>query len=510
MSDTTETKPPAKTRRAAATKADGGTKPAPRRRTKAQDQPAPAPEAAAAPEPQPEAAPEPQPETAPAAEVQPETPDQAASETAPEPEPEAEPTPEAEPEPEPEPEAGSDLEPEAEAEPGPKAAPLPGTKVKAPAPAKAGFRVDRDAFAHAVAWTARSLPTRPSVPVLAGIRLDLAGGRLKMSSFDYEVAAEATIDVESNDIAELLVPGRLLAEIAQALPEHPVDVKVAGVKVVVTCGPARFKLTTMPVEDYPNLPDMPPVSGRVNGGQFAAAVAKVAVAAGKDDTLPMLTGIRLEVADGTITLAATDRYRLAVGTLKWQEGSPGVAATAMVPAKILAAAAKTFADAGDVEISLPGEENSGLLGLSGDGRRMTTRLLDPEFPNYRALLPTEFTAHADLPTGKFVEAVKRVALVADKETPVRLSFADGQVTIEAGAGDEAEGDEVLPVEWTGEPTTIAFNHAYLLEGVAASGSPKVRLNVTTPVKPAILGGLTAHGEEVPGGLYLIMPIRLSS
>jgi DNA polymerase-3 subunit beta len=239
-------------------------------------------------------------------------------------------------------------------------------------------------------------------------------------------------------------------------------------------------------------------------------VAKVAVAAGKDDTLPMLTGIRLEVADGTITLAATDRYRLAVGTLKWQEGSPGVAATAMVPAKILAAAAKTFADAGDVEISLPGEENSGLLGLSGDGRRMTTRLLDPEFPNYRALLPTEFTAHADLPTGKFVEAVKRVALVADKETPVRLSFADGQVTIEAGAGDEAEGDEVLPVEWTGEPTTIAFNHAYLLEGVAASGSPKVRLNVTTPVKPAILGGLTAHGEEVPGGLYLIMPIRLSS
>ncbi|GAA2657518.1 hypothetical protein GCM10010412_028210 [Nonomuraea recticatena] len=185
----------------------------------------------------------------------------------------------------------------------------------------------------------------------------------------------------------------------------------------------------------------------------------------------------------------------------------------LVPAKVLAAAAKAFAGVAEVEISMTGQDEKfggGLLGLSGGGLSTTTRLLDPQFPNFRALMPKEFEAHADLQAGSFLEAVKRVGLVAERDTPVKLTFADGQVTIEAGTGDEAHGVEVLPVKWTGEPMTIAFNHTFLLEGIAATGSPAARLKVVSEIRPAIVVGLAGDGEPVPGYEYLIMPIRLSS
>ncbi|GAA2657525.1 DNA polymerase III subunit beta [Nonomuraea recticatena] len=173
-----------------------------------------------------------------------------------------------------------------------------------------GFRVDRNEFARAVAWTARSLPAVASVPVLTGIRLDLADGQLRLSAFDYEVSAQAVIPATFEGSAQLLLPGKVLAEIVRALPAHPVDVAVKGAKVVVTCGPARFTLLTMPVEDYPNLPQTPPVIGRIDGAILATAAAQAAVAAGRDDTLPMLTGIRMEVSGDAVTL----RPRIATGS----------------------------------------------------------------------------------------------------------------------------------------------------------------------------------------------------
>ena len=375
------------------------------------------------------------------------------------------------------------------------------------------FRVDRDVLAEAVAWTARRLPTRPSQPVLAGMRLEVTEEQqLKLSSFDYEVSAEVTLEPQVGEPGVVLVSGRLLAEITKALPAHPVDFSVDGTKAVVTCGNSRFTLQTMPVDEYPSLPAMPPAAGLVGSDVFASAVAQVAVAVGKDDTLPMLTGVRMEIEGDTITLAATDRYRLAVRELKWQPQDDDISAVAMIPGRTLADMAKTLTTGAEVEIALSstGGTGEGMIGFSSGGRRTTTRLLDPEFPKYRSLLPTEFSARADLATGPFVEAVKRVALVAERNTPVRLAFTQGEVVLEAASGDEAQAVEVLPAEFEGEDINIAFNHQFLLEGLQAIDSDVARMQFTTATKPAILtGGKTTEDEEVPDYRYLIMPIRLS-
>src|SRR5437868_5547569 len=269
------------------------------------------------------------------------------------------------------------------------------------------FRVERDALADAVAWTAKSLPSRPSVPVLAGVMLRVTGGRLTVSGFDYEVSSQVSTEVQSDADGAALVSGRLLAEITKALPAKPVDVAAVGSHLELVCGSARFTLPTMPVEDYPTLPEMPSTAGTVDAATFAAAVAQVAVAAGRDDTLPLLTGVRMELEGSTMTLLATDRYRLAIRELQWRPDEPDASLQALVPAKILADTAKTLGPlGGDVTVALTrggiGEGMIGFLGGVGDAagsegrgaRRTTSRLLDGEFPKVRNLLPDHYSARA--------------------------------------------------------------------------------------------------------------------
>jgi DNA polymerase-3 subunit beta len=204
------------------------------------------------------------------------------------------------------------------------------------------FRVERDAFADAVAWTARSLPARPAVPVLGGVLLVVDGDALTVSGFDYEVSTQADLEVHTGTTGRALVSGRLLADITKALPPHPVDLSVDGQRVTIACGSARFTLPTMPVEDYPTLPQMPTTAGEVDSSAFAQAVQQVAVAAGRDDTLPMLTGVRLEIEGEQLRLAATDRYRLAVRELLWKPEQAGLNAAVLIPARTLAESAKTL------------------------------------------------------------------------------------------------------------------------------------------------------------------------
>src|ERR671937_237192 len=192
------------------------------------------------------------------------------------------------------------------------------------------FRVERDALADAVAWTAKSLPSRPSVPVLAGVMLRVTDGRLHVSGFDYEVSSQVSVDVQSDADGAALVSGRLLAEITKALPAKPVDVAAVGSHLELVGGSARFTLPTMPVEDYPTLPEMPATAGTVDAAAFAAAVAQVAIAAGRDDTLPILTGVRIEIEGNTLALLATDRYRLAVREIEWRPDEPGMNLNALV------------------------------------------------------------------------------------------------------------------------------------------------------------------------------------
>jgi len=376
------------------------------------------------------------------------------------------------------------------------------------------FRVERDVLAEAVAWAARSLPARPPVPVLAGLMLDAnsdGGGRLVLSSFDYEVSARVEVAADISEPGVALVSGRLLADISRSLPARPVEVTTDGAKVVVTCGSSRFTLLTLPVEDYPALPEMPGASGSLRGDVFAAAVAQVAVAAGRDDTLPVLTGVRLEIEAEKITMAATDRYRLAVRDLAWTPEQAGLSAIALVPARTLSDTAKALAGADKVTVALAGAPSGdGLVGFEGGGRRTTSRLLDGEFPKYKSLLPAESASVATVETAGLIESVRRVALVAERNTPIRLSFSGGEVTLEAGTGDEAQASESLDASLTGDDISIAFNPSYLLDGLNALDTAHAELRFTASTRPAVLAGKdSADATAGDDYRYLLMPVRLS-
>jgi DNA polymerase III subunit beta len=373
------------------------------------------------------------------------------------------------------------------------------------------FRVERDVLAEAVAWAARSLPARPPVPVLAGLMLDAQDGRLVLSSFDYEVSARVEVAADIAEPGVALVSGRLLADISRSLPGRPVDVTTDAAKVVVTCGSSRFTLLTLPVEDYPALPEMPGASGSLRGDLFAAAVSQVSVAAGRDDTLPVLTGVRLEIEGERITMAATDRYRLAVRDLAWTPEQSGLSAVALVPARTLSDTAKALATADKVTVALAGATGGeGLVGFEGGGRRTTSRLLDGEFPKYKSLLPSESASVATVETASLVESVRRVALVAERNTPIRLSFTAGELTLEAGTGDEAQASESLDAALDGDDISIAFNPAYLLDGLGALDAPQAELRFTSSTRPAVLAGKeTAEDTAGDDYRYLLMPVRLS-
>jgi DNA polymerase-3 subunit beta len=370
--------------------------------------------------------------------------------------------------------------------------------------------LERDVLAEAVAWTARALPARPTVPVLAGIRIQ-AGDELVLSSFDYDVSAQATVPVSTEEPGSALVSGRLLAEISRSLPAKPVHITVDDGRAVLTCGSATFTLLTMPEEEYPALPEMPPAAGTIGSDAFATAVSQSTTAAGRDDTLPALTGVRIEIEGDTLTLVSTDRYRLAVRELRWSPAHPDLSAAVLVPAKALADTARSLTNGAQVSIALalPGTEGGGdgMIGFEGAGRRTTTRLLSGEFPRYQSLLPKTVNAAAELSVSLLSESVKRVALVAERNTPVRLAFSAGQLMLEAGSGDEAQAEEIIEAEFSGDDLSIAFNPQYLLDGLAVIDSDTVRITFTESGKPALLTGKPGPDGN-PEFRYLLMPIRL--
>ncbi|MER5639566.1 DNA polymerase III subunit beta [Kitasatospora sp. NPDC002227] len=373
------------------------------------------------------------------------------------------------------------------------------------------FRVERDVLAEAVAWAARSLPARPPVPVLAGLLLTAQEGTLALSGFDYEVSARVELQADVEEQGTVLVSGRLLNDISRNLPNRPVEISTDGMRVSVVCGSSRFTLPTLPVDEYPALPQMPTATGTVSGDVFAAAVSQAAVAAGRDDTLPVLTGVRVEIEGDKITLAATDRYRFAVRELLWKPEQADISAVALVPAKTLQDIAKSLGSGDNVSIALAsGGAGEGLIGFEGAGRRTTTRLLEGDFPKFRNLFPTDFSATAAIQTQPFLEALKRVSLVAERNTPVRLSFEQGVLTLEAGSGDDAQAVERIEADLEGDDISIAFNPGYLEEGLKAIDAAYAQLAFTTSTKPALLSGKPAIDAEADAAYqYLIMPVRLS-
>jgi DNA polymerase-3 subunit beta len=372
------------------------------------------------------------------------------------------------------------------------------------------FIVERDALADGVMWVSRSLSARPIMPVLLGVLIKADKKGIHLSGYDLETSGKAEVVADVKEEGTVLVSGKLLSDIARALPNKPVTFSLEGNRVSVISGSAKFALPTLSVSDYPNLPELPSETGRLSGDLFAEAVSQVAVAAGKDDSLPVLTGVYVEIEENKLILAATDRYRLAVRELNWD--APRASASALIRARTLNDAAKSLAGAKSVSVALAAATaTERLIGFASEGKVMTSRMLDGTFPPYRHLLPSERSATAVVEVAPFVDSVRRVALVADKTVPLRLAFNPGALTLEAGVGDDAQATEEIEIAFDGEALSIAFNPTFLLDGLAAVNSPFVEIAFTGGSKPAVLSGKSsADGESDFSYRYLLMPMRYSS
>jgi len=372
------------------------------------------------------------------------------------------------------------------------------------------FIVERDALADGVMWVSRSLSARPIMPVLLGVLIRADKKGVHLSGYDLETSGKAEVTADVKDEGTVLVSGKLLSDIARALPNKPVTFSLEGNRVSVISGSAKFALPTLSVSDYPNLPELPSETGRLSGDLFAEAVSQVAIAAGKDDSLPVLTGVYVEIEENKLILAATDRYRLAVRELNWD--APRASASALIRARTLNDAAKSLAGAKSVSVALAAATaTERLIGFASEGKVMTSRMLDGTFPPYRHLLPSERSATAVVEVAPFVDSVRRVALVADKTVPLRLAFNPGALTLEAGVGDDAQATEEIEIAFDGEALSIAFNPTFLLDGLAAVNSPFVEIAFTGGSKPAVLSGKSsADGESDFSYRYLLMPMRYSS
>ncbi len=360
------------------------------------------------------------------------------------------------------------------------------------------FRVGRDDLGEAVAFVSRALPSRPVVPLLSGMLLRADADGLTLSCFDYEVSARIRVDADVLEPGTALVPGRLLAEITRSLPARPAEFADDADAVALTCGRAEFGLVCLPVQDYPPLPESPPPLGTVGAGLLAAAVAQVAPSASRDDTLPMLTAVCLDIDGNVMTLAATDRYRLAAREVRFDPAVPGLRAVALVPARVLAETARALSAGPAVALAFDAGDGgrSGTAGTGGAGtgtastgtapdqprpadglisfesadRRITTRLIAGEFIRYRTRFPDQFGSRVEFPAGPVIDAVRRASLVAERAGPVRLSFGSGRVVIEAHAEGRARAAESVPAEFAGDCPVISFNPHYLLDGLVAAAA----------------------------------------
>lgn len=384
------------------------------------------------------------------------------------------------------------------------------------------IRLERDVLAEAVQWAARSLPLRPSVPILAGLLVQADADGVTFSSFDYETSAQIHVTAAVADEGQALVSGRLLADISRSLPPKPVDITSDDTKMELICGSARFTLQTLPVADYPSLPAMPEATGTVPSAAFAQAVAQVVVAAGRDELLPVFTGVRVEIDDDTISLLATDRYRMALKELTWNPSRPQSSATALVPARVLSETSRSMSAGEEIMLSLAdGGAGDGIIGFDGRGpagqRQTTTRLLDGEFPKVRHIMDTAALMNVRVGTAEVIAAAKRVALVAERNTSLRMLMGDGFVTLEAATGDQAQASESIeamidqPGGGDQVVTAAGFNPSYLLDGLGAFDTPYVNFAFTAPSKPCQLTGLaTLDGNPLTDYRHVIMLMRLPS
>jgi DNA polymerase-3 subunit beta len=374
------------------------------------------------------------------------------------------------------------------------------------------FQVNRDVFSEAVSFAVKLLPQRTTLPILSGVLIEASDQGLTLSSFDYEVSARTSILADVDEPGRVLVSGRLLAEIASRLPHAPVRFSTEDNKITVACGTGHFTLSSMPVEEYPTLPQISEQSGTLKADLFSAAIAQVAVAASRDDVTPVITGVQLEVSDNTISLVATDRYRVAVRDIEWDAGASGVeSATALVPAKTLIEVGKTFGSAGEISVAITNSDERELIAFQADNKTVTSLLIKGNFPPVRRLFPDTVDNFAVMNTTELIEAVRRVSLVLEREAALRFTFTSEGVTLEAIGSEQAQASETIDAFLTGDDTVVSLKPQFLIDGLSSVHSDFVRISFTktdNPNKPGPVLITSQSSKDQPGSdnyKYLLQP-----
>ncbi|PPF14602.1 DNA polymerase III subunit beta [Rathayibacter rathayi] len=376
------------------------------------------------------------------------------------------------------------------------------------------FQANRDVFSEAVSFAVKLLPQRTTLPILSGVLIEATAEGLTLSSFDYEVSAQTQIAADVEETGTVLVSGRLLADIANRLPNAPVRIATEESRVSVSAGSAHFTLLQMPVEEYPSIPEIDASTGLVPADAFAAAVSQVAVAASRDDVTPVITGVQLEITENTIGLVATDRYRVAVREIDWDNGdnpAPAQPLTALVPARTLQEVGKTFGHSGTVSIAIMNRDERELIAFTADRKTVTSLLIKGNFPPVKRLFPASVENYAVMSTSDLIEAVRRVSLVLEREAALRFSFSSDGLTLEAIGSEQAQASESIDAIVTGDDVVVSLKPQFLLDGLAAVHSEFARIAFTkteNPNKPGPVLITAQTSREQPGSdsyRYLLQP-----
>jgi DNA polymerase III subunit beta len=361
----------------------------------------------------------------------------------------------------------------------------------------------KDELAEKLQVAGRGVSTRTAVQILAGILLRASDGRLWLSATDMEISLRVSLEAHVEDEGAIVVPGRLLVDIVRLLPAGEVTISHRAEEGVVelTCGSASYRLNTYAAEDFPRLPEIEDESAfTVDREAFVDTIARVGRSASRDESRPVLTGVLVRFEGDKLVMAATDSYRLSVKETSLSD-SPGREIEAIVPARALAELARVAQSGESGTIQVGVQENQVVFGV--DDVWLTARRIDGQFPNYKQLLPETFEAEVTMPREEFLDVVRRTSVLAQRKSPLRLRFEEGELTVSAQTQDVGEAHESLPISYSGEPIEIGFNAEFLRDGLESVNDESVRLKLISPLRPGLI-----HGES-DDFLYLIMPIRLA-
>jgi DNA polymerase-3 subunit beta len=375
------------------------------------------------------------------------------------------------------------------------------------------FQANRDVFSEAVSFAVKLLPQRTTLPILSGVLIEATTTGLILSSFDYEVSAQTEIAAEVEETGRVLVSGRLLAEIASRMPNAPVTFVTKDSRITVSCGTASFTLLSMPVEEYPSIPVVSAQAGLVPAEDFTAAVAQVAVAASRDDVTPVITGVQLQITENSLSLVATDRYRVAVREIDWDPGTMVATdtITALVPARTLQEVGKTFGHSGTISVAITNTDDRELIAFTADKKTVTSLLIKGNYPPVRRLFPDQVDNYAVMNTAELIEATRRVALVLEREAALRFTFTTEGLTLEAVGSEQAQAKESVDAILSGVETVVSLKPQFLLDGLTAVHSEFVRISFTkteNPNKPGPVLITSQSSRDQPGAdsyKYLLQP-----